>query len=659
MTPAISCRGHFFVKPLLALLAVAAATVFVYLPGLQGSFLLDDSANLAPVWAWLEGQASWQGVLVGNESGPLGRPISMVSFMLTGALWGESATAFKAVNLGLHIGVGFFIYLALSILFKRDRVLGRHSAWFALTVAAVWMLHPLYSSTVLYVVQRMAILSALFVACGLWAYLRGRVAVEEGRLRTGGTWLLLGVPLFTALAALSKETGLLLPLLCGVLEWTHFTPQQGRKRATSVRWFLGLFIVAPVMLGSLFLLTNPDYFLAGYDNRPFSFVERLLTQSRVLWDYIGSLLLPVGEHFSIYRDDYPISTGLFSPISTALAILGWLVALPAALALRKTIPGLTAGLGIFLVGHSMESGIFPLLIYFEHRNYLPGLGIFMALFSVLAWAGQAVSARMDRPGSVFGGALAGVLLALAFATYARSLAWQSPTYLLEQSIRQYPDSRFARMELAAHIMNQGPLADFQAAADHYRHLQGLERVSTRMIGHLGEIMVTCFARGETVPGNLRAAFSSNPETLQADLLKAIQELALLLQSRDCIGVSAADYADELVALADRTHLPQNWRNVWRLRFEAAKLYASEDRDRKALEQARIAWQTGEAELPVAMFMAALRIRLGEFGAARRILDQIAPLIPEDDHTGQALLQDYRRAIQEGSRTSILSPDPGN
>lgn len=646
-------------RPILLLLAVLATTIAVYWPGLAGGFLLDDDANLAPVWRWLEGEIGWLGMVLDNRSGPLGRPISLLSFVATAGLFGQSAFAFKAVNLAIHLVVGAFIYLTLASLFRRDRALQAHAALAAVAVSAIWLLHPLFASTVLYVVQRMAMLSALFVVVGLWAYLKGRIAVEEGRLRTGAVWLLLGVPTFTVLGALSKETGLLLPLLCGVLEWTHFPPPTSHKRAASVRWFVGLFIAAPVMLGSLFLLTHPDFFLAGYDNRSFTLVERVLTQTRVLFDYVGSILLPSGQDFSLYRDDYRISTGLFTPLVTLFAVAGWLTLITLALVLRRTIPAFTAGIGLFLVGHSMESGIFPLLIYFEHRNYLPGLGILIAAAALLAYGARAVATRMDRPGFVFGGAIIGLVIALSFATLARALAWQSPKYLLEQSVSNFPDSRFVRMELAAQIMNQGPIPDFPAALEHYRHLQDLERSSTRSLGYLGEMAVACFATGQTNPRNLSRAFAEQPETIQADYLKAIEELGRILRMRDCEGVLIPEYADRLVAVADATHLDQSANTVWRLRFEAARLYAAAEDNRKALEQARLAWQTESAELPVAMMMAGLHIRRGEFGAARRILDQIAPLIPDDDQTGQALLEDYRSAIEEGARNSILSPDAGN
>lgn len=641
--------------PLSLLLAALAAAVAVYWPGLSSGFLLDDDANLGPVWEWLRGETGWLQVVMQNGSGPLGRPISMLSFIVNAGLWGQSAFALKAVNLALHLATGCAIFGFLAQLFKRDTLLRDKRLLCAAAVAAVWLLHPLFASTVLYVVQRMAILSAFFMVLGLWAYVHGRLRIEEGHSRSGLIWIFAVVPLTTILAAFSKENGALLPLLCGVIEWTHFTPSHGYKRAQAGRWFLGVFVAAPILLGIAYLLLNPDFFLAGYENRPFTLGERLLTQSRILFDYVGNLLLPVGQHFSLYRDSYPLSSGLLRPITTLFALLAWLLIIASAIGLSRVIPGLAAGIGIYLVGHLTESSIYPLLMYFEHRNYLPGIGVFVATISVLAYVAHFVSARMDRPNLVVGGALVGLLLALSFATWARSLAWQNPRYLLEQSVSEYPDSRFARMELAALLMNDAPGPDVDGAIEHYQHLQGLELPSTRTIGYVGEIAVSCFSRGKTAPENLSAAFAQPPETIQSDYLKALEELGIILRRRDCEGASASEYADHLVAVADTTHLPQGARPVWRLRFEAARLYHSEQQIRKALEQAKLAWSTGAADLPVGMMVVGLHIRMGEFGAASKLLDQIGPQIPKTDRQGQSLLESYRSAIEEGARRSIFSP----
>ena len=347
------------------LFALLVVTTLAYLPGLSGPFLFDDLANLQPIERWQSGAIGWQQVVLGNESGPLGRPVAMLSFVVSAALsdgspWGDSyAWSFKLGNLLLHLATGLLLYALFMRLARLDRAFAGAPTLLALVLVAIWLLHPMLVSTVLYVVQRMAMLSTLFMVAALLAYLHGRSLLQRGRTSPALWWMFPGVLALTTLAAFSKENGLLAPLLCGVLEWAYFRPAPGLRRPLAARVFLLLFVAVPIAAALVLLLVAPEFYLGGYANRAFSVTERLLTQPMVLWDYVGSLLLPNGAEFSLYRDDYPIASGLLKPPGTLLAILGWLAVVAAAVKLRSRLPSFSAGIGLFLVGHSMESSIFP------------------------------------------------------------------------------------------------------------------------------------------------------------------------------------------------------------------------------------------------------------------------------------------------------------
>ncbi|MBK9496187.1 MAG: hypothetical protein IPO08_17125, partial [Xanthomonadales bacterium] len=187
-----------------------------------------------------------------------------------------------------------------------------------LVVAAFWLLHPLNVSTVLYIVQRMAQLSALFSLLAMWAYVIGRKYIDEGQSRRGGLWLFIGVPTLTVLAALSKENGLLVPLYCAVIELFLFK----QPRTRSVLIFQSGFVIAPIVVGLVALVGMPDRILAGYSQREWTLPERLLTQCRVIWDYIGQLLLPNPVRMGLFSDDVVASTSIFQPWTTAAGLLG-------------------------------------------------------------------------------------------------------------------------------------------------------------------------------------------------------------------------------------------------------------------------------------------------------------------------------------------------
>ncbi len=345
LTPKASCL------PAALLLAGLAC-----LPGLWGPFLLDDYPNLEPLGLWLEGVITWQGVVFGNDSGPLGRPLSMASFLLNAAAGGTQPWHFKAVNLLIHLACGVLIAGFANRLFRLDEQMKARAAWLAVLFALWWLLLPIHTATVFYVVQRMALLSALFMFAGLWLYLAARERIESGR--SSGVWMLFaGIPTLTAAGALAKENALLLPLLCAVLELVMF---RDRRRPRSIHWFLILLVGLPVLAGLVMVLWQPQTILGGFERRDFTLGERLLTQGRVLWDYVQQILIPAGGGLSLFQDDTAVSRGLLQPVTTLAAILAWAGVLATSWATRRVAPLIPAGVLLFLVGHVMESSVFPL-----------------------------------------------------------------------------------------------------------------------------------------------------------------------------------------------------------------------------------------------------------------------------------------------------------
>ena len=637
--------------PVLALLA----TVAIYFPGLGGELVFDDRANLAPVFSWHAGETSWQQVVFENGAGPLGRPLSMASFLANAALTGDSPLGMKAGNLLLHLATGMLLLLLLRGLAARDRRLNNHESWLPLVLTAAWLLHPLMVGTVLYVVQRMAILSALFIIATMLAYLHGRTRIEQGRTTSGTLWLFLGVPTLVALAAFSKENGLLAPLLCGVIEWAYFAPRQGAFRPRQVRLFLVAFVAMPVLAALAILALKPELYFAGYANRSFGPADRLLTQSRVLFDYAGKTFLPAGPNFSIFRDDYSLSSDLFSPPTTAFAILGWMLLVGAAMKLRRSIPGFSAGIGIFLVGHLMESSIFPLLIYFEHRNYLPAIGLLWATAALLAAAAPRVSRYMDHPKPVLFGGIAAILIVLAGATYSRSHVWSSNEKLVRQSLRAYPDSRHARMEIQR-IELAKMFPNFGEVRAHSEHLTALEKTSTQAIGLVGLIRLDCILEQRADPDRIEALFQLAPEAFEADLYRSLEMLANTVNRVSCENMTPPKLAKGLIRLVENSELPDHVSLVWRTRFLAARLFYEAESPEKALEQAEHAFEASDRDPAVGMMIVGLRINLGRIKYASDLLEKLKALIPESDSQGQQLIDAYEAAINQ-SLLEDFRPSP--
>lgn len=423
---------------------VPVACLVAYGQALHGPLFFDDVHNLlSNDLVQIRGSAfdDWRVAAISSDAGILYRPIAMLSFAANYVAAGEfSALGLKATNLAIHLGVGAVVYLfALALLrapaLRAQQLDTRQRQLVAAIAAAIWLLHPIHVSTVLYAVQRMAQLSALFTLAGLLVFTRYRLRWAEtgaapGEVVAAGMWLLL----LSLFATLSKENGALLPWLITVLEVTLF---QGLWRGRSSRGLkrLGWFaLVLPLLLVILIFVVNPDFFSGRFGGREFTLQERLFTQSRLLWQYLSWLALPNILSMGFFHDDIALSRSVWSPMTTGLSLIAWVVVLGTALMAYKRYPLLAFAVLFYLVAHSMESTVLPLELVFEHRNYLPSVGV--AVLAAVGIARIALHLQALRGCAVLA-AIVGVLFLLLML---RTQAWQNELSLARFNVVNHPQS---------------------------------------------------------------------------------------------------------------------------------------------------------------------------------------------------------------------------
>jgi tetratricopeptide (TPR) repeat protein len=432
-----------------SVIVVILTAYLVYKPGLYGDFVFDDANSIAlNEQIRIKNLSSDQLVqaALSSHSGPLKRSVSMVSFALNYYATGINPYYFKLTNLLVHVLNGMSLFLLSALLlsaFQKNydvKISPTQRWWISLIVAAAWLLHPLALTSVLYVVQRMNSLAALFTIWGLIGYVWARLRLNDGK--RGVLLLFLSFSCFGLLASFSKENGLLLPLYLLVIEFTLF----GFRTSTAhLRYFLVVFfmlvVALPIVAIGIYGFIHPEFFLGGYHLRDFSLTERLLTEARALWFYIKLILLPNNSQLGLFHDDIAVSAGLLQPITTLFALLALLGVAIFGVAIRKRLPILSFGILFFLTGHAMESTIFPLELVHEHRNYLPMYGILFALLYGLMTAEKFISSLPIR------GALATMFIGLlAFSTGVRATYWGNSVELAEMEVRHHPDSARSNYE---------------------------------------------------------------------------------------------------------------------------------------------------------------------------------------------------------------------
>ncbi|WP_159675181.1 M48 family metallopeptidase [Andreprevotia sp. IGB-42] len=433
-----------------AALALLACTFF-YMGGMPGGFLLDDGINLE-VLARVEGFSipsfldffALQGV-----AGPTGRPVSLLSFYLQYKSWPDFPGHFKAVNLLIHLLCGVLVMRICYLILRRTSWC-ESAANMAIWVGSIWLLHPINVSTTLYVVQRMTGLASLFMLAGCVTYFSLRDDLALGHVRKACLKALLLLLPIQLLAVFSKESGAMLPIYLFAIEYTLYADSTGKWR-TILRALLWIAVVA-LLLTLLRPLLNPSFI-----NRDFTAWERLLTEPRVLCDYLQKIVLPRVGQFSLFYDDFSISRSLLSPWTTLPALIAIYGSLIACWLLRRRFPLFALGGLWFLLGHALESTSLNLELVFEHRNYVPMIGILLLLVSGISEINKNFR-LIDLRKVVLPTYVTVLTLMLANET---SL-WKDAGKLQLSWAQRKPDSQRAQHAAAVVLINQGKIAEASA-----------------------------------------------------------------------------------------------------------------------------------------------------------------------------------------------------
>jgi len=367
-------------------LSLLMATLVAYWPGLHGGFLFDDFGNLptlganGPINNW---PTFWRYITSGTAD-PTGRPLTLLSFLIDARNWPAEAYPFKRTNLILHLFNGALLYGLLSKLGRMLTIEIPRYRIAALVATALWLLHPLLVSTTLYIVQREAMLPATCVLVGLLTWLHGRSQLAGGKMVAGLSWSVLGLGGFTLLGILAKANGALLPLYALLIETLIVAPRQllpaGKvRRAYLASLFVLGVIPALVICGYVVWIGAHGILTGGPAIRPWTYAQRLLTEPRVLMDYLELLWLPRPFSTGLFNDQYTASTSLLHPATTLPAIFAVLALIALAWRLRLRHPALALTVLFYFTGQLLESTSIPLELYFEHRNYVPALLMFWPL----------------------------------------------------------------------------------------------------------------------------------------------------------------------------------------------------------------------------------------------------------------------------------------
>jgi hypothetical protein len=674
--------------PRIALAALLVLAGAIYLPGLPGSFVLDDLHNIT-----LNPHLAIERPDPGSLNSALfaGSPASIwpsrglahlsfaLNFLASDGRFDPGAV--KATNIAIHLVNGALVYLLVCALLRAragTEVPSAGARWIAVVASGLWLLHPLQLTSVLYAVQRMNSLAALFSLLGLLLYCAGRKRLAR-RPVAGLATMAAGVLGGTGLGMLSKENAVLTPFFALLLElWFFSLPERcGAPERRRVALFQGAVILLPGAAALALLASHWERLMAQYAFRDFDLLERLMTQARVLFYYLRWFVLPRTRDISLFHDDIPVSTGVFSPWTTAPALLLWAGVLVACVATFRSRPILAFCALWFLGGHLVESTVIPLEMVFEHRNYLPLLGPCVALSWLLVAA--------VRRGSLAprgGVALATVvMLLLGFVTTTRAGIWRDDYTLSYFLARNHPGSYRANTMLARILVHRGGDLDethavlARAASDEAQPVLALlemvkltvEREERIESGTLSELDVpppdplTLDAPLHPHRGYLRRLRALLVEVLEDRLstrplsyetAHALEMLrTCVVEGRlACAPLRAQCARWHRLAMANPRHVPATRARV---EYSYAALLADEGRNDEAAELAGRAWGRVPGELGIGFYQALYLLRAGRFEEASRIVAHMEDFHRRTGRRGDEVrrLRDFYDASLRGAGES--------
>jgi Flp pilus assembly protein TadD len=513
-----------------------------------------------------------------------------------------------------------------------------------LAVAAVWLLHPLNTQSVTYVVQRCESMMGLCFLAACAGFLRGATAERHSKWWYAGAWVaaLVGVG--------CKEMMVALPPLLLLLDRTFLTGSW--RESLRERWKVLALLAIPPLIGVVALfasgLVTGKEATVGAGVLLFTPYSYALTQTEVILHYLRLAVWPTG--LALDYLDWPARQSLKEVWPTALG-LGVLLAATTYGVVRNRVWAFPAAW--FFVNLAPTSSFVPLQdAAFEHRMYLPLIGVVVLFVGAVVWAARGRAPRV-------GGAVLGlVAVVLGFLTVVRNEDYANPVKMHGKNVEQRPNNSRIRGLYADMIRQMGRLAEAEAhmrrALELPRATPGDRQTYTMILSEMGQIdealrVIKIYHDADPDDADLRrqhgfllvvaGRFAEAVPHLKAALEKEPNERSLRLNLVIALGESGQD------ATAEREELKKRFPKyppelALSARRTAVNPHAIPPQLKMAALYAAVAQKMGDpADPEYADTLAVCLARLGLFDEAVKAEEQATALsLPQGDEYRTGLLR---------------------
>ena len=408
------------------------------------------------------------------KSGMITRPFAFLTFSANYQISGLKVSAYHVTNILIHIATALLLYSLVRIGFKTPFFKSKLNAPYsselvsgvAFFAATLFVVHPIQTQAVTYIVQRFTSLATFLYVLTLLLYIKSNLT--QNIYRKSGFYLVSFIS--AVLAMLTKEIAITLPFIIIVFELMFLDGRLTRKLTRCVLFLLTIGIIPYNILNAkniLYITANLADAVNGWaGNAKLTSIEYLLTEFRVIVTYLRLLLLPVNQNFYY---DYPASYSFFEPLVLFSFLLLSTIVIAGIFLLRQSTKnnGLesylcrVAAFGIFwfFITLSVESTFFPIQsVIDEHRIYLPSVGFFIAVVSfVTILIMRLLPAERGKTLISFLALL--MVITFAVTAYKRNNVWRYTVTLWEDVVKKSPQQAVGHVNLCAAYLNHNRLDD--------------------------------------------------------------------------------------------------------------------------------------------------------------------------------------------------------
>lgn len=360
------------------------------------------------------------------------RFITFVSLALNYRWGGLGVFGYHLFNFLLHLGsailVWYFTILTLNTPLMQKESIAAYAKLISLFAGTVFLLHPIQTQPVNYIIQRATLLAVFFYMASLSLYVKARLRDKNTPGSGIGKVYYIGSLLSAILSMFSKEMAISLPLticlyeLCFIKTKEHF----------GLKYVIPFLAIIPVIPLTMFLTKSVDVFgmhRISEDSPGISSGHYFLTQLRVMVTYLRLAILPLNQNLDY---DYPVAKSMLDiPVVSSLLFL--LLILVSAFRFFDKFKLAAFGIFWFFITLLPESSVIPIKdVIFEHRLYLPIVGFSLFLPSGLYYLLKERSVKFTVI------ILSFLIVGYSVMTYQRNRVWKDEFTLLSDTIKKSP-----------------------------------------------------------------------------------------------------------------------------------------------------------------------------------------------------------------------------